>query len=92
MRRVCNFPPPGGYNPNFSVSQNSNPLWGFGSGKRGGLTVGKSDAPSMQTYSIPSKAVEGSKWVMGLKLDNRGALSTNVLKVPGPGNYNPDFK
>lgn len=47
MRRVCNFPPPGGYNPNFSVSQSSNPLWGFGSGKRGGLTVGKSDAPSM---------------------------------------------
>jgi len=20
MRRVCNFPPPGGYNPNFTVS------------------------------------------------------------------------
>jgi hypothetical protein len=46
----------------------------------------------MQTYNIPSKAVEGSKSIMWLKLDNRGALSTNVLKVPGPGNYNPDFK
>ena len=29
---------------------------------------------------------------MGLKLDNKGALSTNVLKVQGPGNYNPDYK
>lgn len=47
MRRVCNYPPPGGYNPNYSVSQSTNPLWGFGSGKRGGLTIGKSDAPSM---------------------------------------------
>ena len=27
-----------------------------------------------------------------LKLDNKGALSTNDLKVPGPGNYNPDYK
>lgn len=47
----------------------------------------------MQSYTIPSRAVEGSKWSLGLKLDNRGALSTNKsVVVPGAGTYNPDYK
>jgi len=47
----------------------------------------------MQTYNIPSKAVEGSRWVMGAKLANKGALSVDKTKQsPGPGNYNPIFQ
>ena len=93
MRRTCNFPPPGSYDPDFSAAKNKSPNWGFGSSKRGELTVGKNCAPSMQSYNIPSKMVEGSKWSLGLKLDNQGALSASGKKqVPGPGNYNPDHK
>lgn len=47
----------------------------------------------MQSYTIPSRAVEGSAWSLGLKLDNRGALATNKsVVVPGAGTYNPDYK
>lgn len=46
----------------------------------------------MQSYNIPSRAVEGSKWCMGLKLNKGAAISgENTKGVPGPGNYNPDF-
>mmetsp|Transcript_5502 Transcript_5502/g.9339 ORF Transcript_5502/g.9339 Transcript_5502/m.9339 type:complete len:344 (-) Transcript_5502:28-1059(-) len=92
MRRTCNYPPPDSYNPAFEVMRNKNPLWVFGSSKRQGLTVGKNCAPSMQSYNIPSRAVEGSKWIMGLKLDNQSAIQTSAKKfVPGPGNYNLDY-
>lgn len=88
MRRTCNYPPPGGYDPIFESAKNKNPLWRFGSSKRGGLTDGKNCAPSMQSYNIPSKVVEGSKWSMGLKLEKRGAISAEGKKfVPGPGEY-----
>ena len=46
----------------------------------------------MQTYNIPSKMVEGSKWFMGLKLEKHGALSQKSFKVPGPGTYDGDYK
>ncbi len=47
----------------------------------------------MQSYNIPSKAIEGSKWIMGLKLENQAAISSKPkMYVPGPGNYNPEFK
>ena len=45
----------------------------------------------MQSYSIPSRAVEGQKWFMGLKLEKQGAMSTKNL-VPGPGTYDGDYK
>ena len=60
MRRTSNFPPANNYNPEFRATVNKGPVWGFGTAKRGGLTIGKSVAPSMQSYKIPSKAVEGS--------------------------------
>ena len=47
MRRTCNFPPPNTYSPDYKFTANKRPNWGFGSAKRPGLTVGKSDAPSM---------------------------------------------
>jgi hypothetical protein len=49
----------------------------------------------MQTYNIPSKAVEGSRWVMGLKLENQGAIGADSKKKgrePGPGNYDGDYQ
>lgn len=45
----------------------------------------------MQSYKIPSKAIEGSQWIMGVKLES--AITTSASKfVPGPGNYDPNFK
>jgi|DEB0MinimDraft_12_1074336.scaffolds.fasta_scaffold93524_2 hypothetical protein len=46
----------------------------------------------MQAYTIPSKAVEGAKFVMGARLKNQGALTSSTLFVPGPGNYSPNFR
>ena len=45
----------------------------------------------MQAYNIPSKAVEGTGWILGLKLEKQGSLSVKSL-VPGPGTYNGDYK
>lgn len=47
MRRTCNWPPPNSYDPDFKNMKDARPKWGFGSSKRGGLTVGKSEAPGM---------------------------------------------
>eukprot|EP00356_Strombidium_inclinatum_P017106 CAMPEP_0170483580 /NCGR_PEP_ID=MMETSP0208-20121228/3259_1 /TAXON_ID=197538 /ORGANISM="Strombidium inclinatum, Strain S3" /LENGTH=163 /DNA_ID=CAMNT_0010756693 /DNA_START=857 /DNA_END=1345 /DNA_ORIENTATION=- len=91
MRRTCNFPPPDSYEPQFASVKEKCPLWGFGTSKRKGLTVGKSVAPSMQSYNIPSKAVEGNKWIMGVKLESSLA-NPKARLVPGPGNYEPDFR
>jgi len=87
MRRTCNYPPPNTYNPDYRISKTADAKWGFGTGKRGGLTSGVSSAPGMQTYNIPSKMVEGSKWFMGMKLEGGGALSgaKGTKFVPGPG-------
>ena len=49
-------------------------------------------SPGMQTYNIPSKAIEGARWNLGLKLDNQGALSVKNAWVPGAGTYNPDYR
>ena len=47
----------------------------------------------MQTYNIPSRAIEGSKWPMGLKLEKTSCISPEKTKfIPGPGSYNPDYK
>lgn len=47
----------------------------------------------MQTYNIPSRAVEGSTWVMGEKLEKTSAISPEKKKfIPGPGTYEPDYK
>ena len=66
--RTKNYPPPNSYTPQYTQTLNTSEQWGFGSGKRKGLTDGKNCAPSMQSYNIPSRAVEGSKWFMGQKL------------------------
>lgn len=94
MRRTCNFPPMNSYDPNFQATVTSLPKWGFGSGQRGGLVDGKVVSPSMQTYNIPSKAVEGNAWCMGIKLTNGAAIGGDAEKqknTPGPGNYHPNL-
>ena len=69
MRKHANYPPPDSYMPDTKSSKPKSANWVFGSSKRGNLTVGRNEAPSMQTYNIPSRAVEGSKWIMGSKLN-----------------------
>jgi hypothetical protein len=58
--------------------------WGFGSDKRKGVTT-NSLSPGAGTYQIPSKMVEGPKYVMGQKLSNE--LSGGIQMNPGPGQY-----
>ena len=91
MRRTSNFPSPDNYNPMYRTTVNKSPTWGFGTSKRPGLTAGKNCAPSMQTYNIPSKAVEGSAWHMGLKLEKGGAMGVKSVS-PGPGTYNGNYR
>lgn len=45
----------------------------------------------MQSYNIPSKAIEGRQQHMGAKLSYGGTLSTKATEVPGPGAYDPKF-
>lgn len=95
MRRTCNYPPMNSYDPQYQATVTTLPKWGFGSSQRGGLVEGKVVSPSMQTYNIPSKAVEGSKWAMGIKLIPGAPIGGDAVKqknTPGPGNYDPDFK
>lgn len=53
--------------------------------------MGKNESPTIHAYDIPSKAVEGSKWNMGLKLENKSMTASAKQLGPGPGKYNPDF-
>ena len=41
--------------------------------------------PGAGTYQVPSKMVEGPKFVMGAKFDDRSL--TSLGKNPGPGAY-----
>lgn len=54
--------------------------------------VGKSDAPSCQAYNIPSRAVEGRKWIMGMKLEKQSVMGSARNDAPGPGNYDPNYR
>ena len=63
----------------------------FGSSSRKKLTDGENCSPGMQTYKLPSKAIEGSKWVMGAKLGS-SFVNGGVKNSPGPGGYDPDYK
>ena len=90
--RTCDFPPMNKYDPNYHATIKALPKWGFGSSQRSNLAKSKMISPSMQTYNIPSKAVEGRQQCMGLKLNSGGAIDNGKQKnTPGPGNYDPDY-
>jgi len=93
-RRVMNNPPPGCYSPNFMSATEAAATWKFGSSKRAPLNNAK-NVPGPNNYDVPSKAVEGPTFHMGLKLDNRSSIGTYVARtkhVPGAGGYDPDYK
>ena len=75
---------PDAYNPNFGYTMPSGSKWGFGSDKRKGV-ANTVNSPGAGTYVIPSKMVEGPKFVMGSRLDNE-KNSPNKAN-PGPGQY-----
>jgi len=92
--RAANFPPPNTYNPNHTPVKERNASYSFGTGKRHDLGSG-SKTPAPGTYPFQSKAIEGSRFSMGLKLDNQSSIGIEQKKVqgnPGAGTYNPDFK
>ena len=52
------------------------------------------NVPGPGGYDQRSKAVEGPKFIMGLKLENTSLIGTSVAKTaanPGPGGYNADY-
>lgn len=51
--------------------------WKFGSSMRSPLAATK-NVPGPAAYKPPSKAVEGPRFHMGLKLDNRSSIGTYV--------------
>lgn len=69
--RTQNNPPPNNYNPDYVKTKTASATWSFGTGTRSKST-GKANltSPAPGTYSTPSKAIEGPKFHMGLKLDN----------------------
>lgn len=75
---------PANYNPSFSLTMPAGNKWAFGSEKRKSLGAGNI-SPGAGTYQIPSKVGEGSKFVMGAKLNNEE--NAHVKKNPGPGQY-----
>jgi len=92
--RSANFPPPDTYNPNHTPVKERNASYSFGTGKRHDLGSG-SKTPAPGTYPVPNKAIEGSKFSMGLKLDNQSSIGQEVKRQsmnPGAGTYNPDYK
>lgn len=92
-KRVSNFPPPGAYNPNNS-NKSKDAEWKFGTGPRSQL-AGNSFTPGPNAYKLSSKAVEGSKFSLGLKLEKTSTIGAAVAQTrgnPGPGGYSGDYK
>jgi hypothetical protein len=85
------MPPPNAYDPEYKKVISNEPKWGFGSSRRGPLTLGKNDSPSMQKYNIPSRAIEGRQQQFGLKLEVGSTMNTKSNQNPGPGAYHPKF-
>lgn len=59
-----NIPPPGSHNPNFYSTVSKSAAWGFGTSTRPALNSAK-PTPGAGTYDLPSKMVEGPRFVMG---------------------------
>lgn len=75
-------PSPFDYNPTDMFVKTHSAAWGFGTSSRPSLNNKKNDIPGPNSYSIPSKIVEGPKYVIGGR--------TSVDKIddkPGPGQY-----
>jgi len=53
-----NNPAPNNYQPKFTNVYQTDPKWGFSGSERKSMAA-KNCSPSMQAYSIPSKAIEG---------------------------------
>ena len=60
----ANMPPPGTHNPNFDSVANKSAAWGFGTSTRPALAQTK-NTPGAGSYDLPSKMIEGPKFVMG---------------------------
>ena len=68
-------------------------LWSFGSSKRSQPKATFMSTPAPTKYSLPSKAIEGPKFHMGLKLDNMSSIGQAVNQKrgnPGP-HYDPNL-
>ena len=76
---------PAAYRPNFGYTMPSGSKWGFGSDKRKGVVNANNISPGAGTYQIPSKVVEGPKYVMGSRLENE--KNSKSKANPGPGQY-----
>eukprot|EP00347_Sterkiella_histriomuscorum_P004831 403358922 len=76
---------PFSYNPSMSFTKASSTAWGFGSSSRPSFGEKKFSLPGPGDYQIPSRAVEGPQYVMGLK--SQKDQSSSQQELPGPGYY-----
>ncbi|CDW84498.1 UNKNOWN [Stylonychia lemnae] len=78
-------PSPNNYNPNDSFSRTQSAAWGFGSSNRPLIAdKRKQEFPGPNQYEIPSRVVEGPKFIMGQRTKDPLADKDNI---PGPGKY-----
>lgn len=70
-------PPPDAYKPLYSSTLSAAPRSGIGSGQRSTL-IKDNGQPGPHTYKIKSRAVEGPKFYMGLKLESKSSIGTLV--------------
>jgi hypothetical protein len=83
-------PGPGTYDHRkFVVTAKQNPSWGFGKGTRPNLNA-KSMTGQLGPgqYVVPSKAIEGPKYIIGQINHNEKKYSS---VSPGPGTYQPEL-
>ncbi len=84
-KRLLHTVSPDKYNPNIGTIKNSAAKWGFGTDNRKGLSNNKDNVPGAGAYNIPSRMLEGPKYVIGSKL---GGEQDHRRLNPGPGAYN----
>lgn len=93
-KKTGGWPGPDSYSPDTRLTHAKNAAWVIGSSQRNSMNS-KTLTPAPNAYSPPSKGVEGSKFSMGLKLDNMSSIGTVTRRTmfnPGAGNYDPDYK
>lgn len=81
-------PEPGQYDPSISFTKLKSVAWGFGTSTRP-MTLNKSSSiPGPDLYNIPSKVIEGPKFVIGVRPNT--SMNAQRDQIPGPGKYNQD--
>lgn len=75
-----NKPGPSNYKPSDNFVKTHAASWRFGTSSRPSLSQDRGQLPGPNKYNIPSKMIEGPKYVMGVKTS-----LDKIDDIPGPG-------